>query len=347
MSRFKKRVGAAQDGDGAAKTVSDPTLTNVCCVCKKSGGTKSCGKCKSTRYCSRECQKEHFRAHKVYCSVISDLEEHELKKLYRDYTVREEEVDVKTKKNLMKLIGEKPMLRCSLDTKEVNVLWDTGSMISLVDAEWVKSYFPNKKLHSVSEFLGDQVLQIHAANSTEIPFKGVLLFNFTVKNDSNTFTVPFLVTTQTINEPILGYNVIEHLVLEGNLDSKDVLKSCFVAETSADNINSIITVIQDRARSPDTLGKVKVYEDKIITAGSCSSVKCRVKVLMDTSEQTILDFVPKLSENCDDDLQFSETLSTVKRGKTQYVDVMNPTKKELILKKGTIIGDNCGVGAVI
>ena len=67
---------------------------------------------------------------------------------------------------------------------------------------------------------------------------------------------------------------------------------------------------------------------------------------MDASEQTI-HFVPKLSENCDDDLQFSETLSTVKRGKTQYVDVMNPTKKELILKKGTIIGDNCGVGAVI
>ena len=26
---------------------------------------------------------------------------------------------------------------------------------------------------------------------------------------------------------------------------------------------------------------------------------------------------------------------------------MNPTKKELILKKGTIIGDSCGVAAVI
>ena len=176
--------------------------------------------------------------------------------------------------------------------------------------------------------MGDQILQIRAANSTEISFKGVLLLEFSVNDDSNPFTVPFLVTTHNINEPILGYNVIEHLIIQDH-GKNDLLKSCFVTEICSDKIDLMISMIQERSVVPDTLGKVKVPETTVISAGCCSSVKCRVKVLMDESEQTI-HFRPSISENGDDDLSFSETLSTVRRGRSQFihVDVMNPSKTE-------------------
>ena len=48
-------------------------------------------------------------------------------------------------------------------------------------------------------------------------------------------------------------------------------------------------------------------------------------------------------------MSFSETISTVKRGKTQYVyvDAMNPTQNDTTLKKGTVIGSICNISAVI
>ena len=46
-------------------------------------------------------------------------------------------------------------------------------------------------------------------------------------------------------------------------------------------------------------------------------------------------FRPENSENIGNELSFSETISTVRRGRTQYicVDVMNPTRHDLVLKK--------------
>ena len=67
------------------------------------------------------------------------------------------------------------------------VLWDTGSMVTPVDAKWVKKYFPKKKLHSIEDFLQGETLLVRAANSTEIQFEGLLLFDFALKADTLIF----------------------------------------------------------------------------------------------------------------------------------------------------------------
>ena len=319
----------------------------VCCVCSKSGVMR-CGKCKCAIYCSKLCQKKHFPYHTQYCTAISDLEKLELKKLYKDHTVREEQIDSKTRTKLLKLIGEKPMLKCTLDGMDAKVLWDTGSMISLVDTNWVKMHFPDKKLHSVDEFLQNEVLQIRAANSSVISFEGVLLFKFCLLNDSNVVTVPFLVTSQDINEPILGYNVIEYLILQNNGKNEKLLNSCFSNRICVDKIDQVIKIIEDKAKTPDFLCEVKIPNTKVISAGSSSCIKCKVKVLMDNNLQTVL-FKPEIQNNVDDDLSFSEGLSRIRRGRTQYVfvEVINPTTKNIVLKKGEIIGELCSISAVI
>ena len=70
----------------------------------------------------------------------------------------------------MKLVGTKPLLDCALGGKEFRVLWDTGSMVSLVDRRWVTEHFPDEQIHSVSEFLGEE-LHLRAANDSIIQFK--------------------------------------------------------------------------------------------------------------------------------------------------------------------------------
>lgn len=113
MSEEKKLVIAVHEGDETA-TINTPIDNNVevCCVCSKSG-VMVCAVCKSAKYCSKHCQKRHFPYHSKYCSAISDLKEFELKKLYRGHSIREEQMDGKTRTKIVKLIGEKPMLQCT------------------------------------------------------------------------------------------------------------------------------------------------------------------------------------------------------------------------------------------
>ena len=76
------------------------------------------------------------------------------------------------------------MVKCNLDGKQFDMLWDTGSMICLVDLKWVKTHFPGKDILTVSEFLereGVEDLKLRAANATEIELDGVVVLEFSVK----------------------------------------------------------------------------------------------------------------------------------------------------------------------
>ena len=80
------------------------------------------------------------------CSVdeLADgKEEVEKQKIYGDLSVRQIQVNDKTRKKLVRLVGDKPVLQCRLGGKEVEVLWDTGSMVSLVDRRWMKENLPD------------------------------------------------------------------------------------------------------------------------------------------------------------------------------------------------------------
>ena len=55
-------------------------------------------------------------------------------------------------------------------------------MISVVNKTWDDSYFPEQKVYSVNEFL-EETLQFKAANSTEMVFDGIILLNFSMKED--------------------------------------------------------------------------------------------------------------------------------------------------------------------
>ena len=76
----------------------------VCAVCSGTEGIKVCGGCKTTRYCSKSCQKKHREHHAPYCAAIADLVKLELDKVYKKKNVRQRQDDLKLRRKIMKLL---------------------------------------------------------------------------------------------------------------------------------------------------------------------------------------------------------------------------------------------------
>ena len=334
-------------GDEGCPPVTDSTPPNQfsCVVCGVSEMLKKCSGCHTTHYCSKKCQLEHWPYHSVLCGAISELEKLEKSKAYGDKSVRQPQVDDCTRRKVLNLVGDKPKFRCFLNDVESEMLWDTGSMVTLVDRRWVRRYFPDAELLPVSMFL-NQELSLKAANSSEIKFDGVLLLDFGLEKGKSEFAVPVLVSSQSIAEPILGYNVIEDVVLNGNSDDHELLHSCFVTSRPF-KVAPLVSVIQQQAENPDFLAEVKAPSDVVIPAGHKRQVRCRLKVKSGVDGDQSVYFSPRVSG--DDDFTFLETVSQLRRGRTNYVyvEVLNESCQEKVLRQGSVVGSVHSVSAVI
>ena len=71
-----------------------PEIVETCCVCAGTENVMVCGGCKSTRYCSKACQKVHRPHHAVYCAHIKELAAIEKSKLYGKETVHQRQDDL-------------------------------------------------------------------------------------------------------------------------------------------------------------------------------------------------------------------------------------------------------------
>ena len=213
----------------------------------------------------------------------------ETAKRYQEKTVRQCQLDVKTQSKMMPLVGRKPMVRCHLDGIEFDMLWDTGSMICLVDRKWVDEHFPDKEISTVSEFLereGVKDLKLKAANATEIRLDGVVVVQFSLGKGGKEMPVPMLVVSEEIAQPILGYNVIEELILSGSLEHRVALQLALKTEKGPVEIDALAAAIEEHANNPDWLANVKMSNTVTVPAGRRVKVKCRVKAIGNDAEQT-------------------------------------------------------------
>ena len=97
---------------------------------------------------------KEYPEHKKYCAVISELDSREKHKL-EQFTVTDSEIlHKKYRSQLVRLIGEKPIIEGYINNKTYKGLWDTGSMVSVINKHWLKSNFPYEKLFSSEEYLG-------------------------------------------------------------------------------------------------------------------------------------------------------------------------------------------------
>ena len=86
------------------------------------------------------------------------------------------------------------MINFTLDDKNFEGLWDTGSMISLVNLDWLKTQFNNIQIDSIEKFVGDKSpnLTLRTSNNMEMNVLAIVTFDFSIPNLQNKFTVSFI-----------------------------------------------------------------------------------------------------------------------------------------------------------
>ena len=94
--------------------------------------------------------------------------------------------------------------------------------MSIVSVDFLKSQLPTVTIRDIEHLLGtDGSTSLQAANGTNIPYCGWIEIGVRLTNENETETrVPFLVTMENIEQPIIGFNVIELMVknTEGKQD---------------------------------------------------------------------------------------------------------------------------------
>lgn len=114
-----------------------------------------------------------------------------------------------------KLVGKKCLVRASLGGVSTTVLWDTGSQVSIVGANWKRKYLPDAEARPVEELLEDEALDLSAANGTDIPYEGWIGIEFTLTKDAASgmsdkpVLVPLLISNSDFECPVIKFNVIE------------------------------------------------------------------------------------------------------------------------------------------
>ena len=316
---------------------------------KKSKVLFPCGKCQCGQYCSQECLKAHDN-HREYCTAIVMLEKVEADKRFREKicTVDSEKLPLKMKSKLIRLVGERPSVNIFLNNSEVEALWDTGSMISLVSKDFLDTNYPGVEKHSVADFIENDTLKLTAANQSEVSVDGVVIFDFGIEEGQELFKVPFLVTSENISRPIIGYNIIEYLVNDCK-DQVDLSSSLVrvVRSLTDENVESMFNIINGGGQITEISREARVDKMHRVQPGTIAKIRCKVKDFnfSNNFEKHVM-FSP-FEEMCvENELVLFETIDVMKNGR-KFIDIFvyNPSSIEIVLQKGKVMGKVCDVSA--
>ena len=123
------------------------------------------------------------------------------------------------------LVGKRCTVVGELNNNQFEMLWDTAAQVSAVSGHDMSQYFPDIPIRKIEDFLGTETeINLVAANGTEIPYTELAELDFMIphnQSDINVIKVPFLVITESIDRPIIGFNVIEQIVSNDSIDNPD------------------------------------------------------------------------------------------------------------------------------
>ena len=152
---------------------------------------------------------------------------------------------------------------------------------------------------SLEQFLGVSDLNLRTANNTVLDVQSVALIDFALKPNMEKIKVPFLITNESVENPIFGYNLISHLVIS-NRDPKifETLMSTF-PHIPCEGAETVVSIIQKVAQVPDLLGEVKVNKRTVISSNSFVRVKCKANVEFEAKEKSLI-FQPLVEPEVDE-----------------------------------------------
>lgn len=321
---------------------SQTTNKSHCCQsCYKTGNLWRCANCKSVYYCSVQCQKLHRENHKGLCNAIMALSTVEQSEQTQE-GVYISHLTPKERVTLGNLVGRKCTIGCVLDGVKTEALWDTGAQVSVLSKDFLVEHFPTRTVRPLTDILGGKGLELKAANGTEIPYVGWVAIDFELCNDNtHNISIPFLVSTLSLEMPIIGYNVIEEIVKSSPANMENTLMSALSASFDKDispNVPQLVNFLQS-TRQQELCDLRTIKKAVVIPKSSSVKVTCRANTTY-VDDRTPALFEPDPARPWPSGLEISETLVTLQRGNSSRIDidVYNNTKHDITLKGRTVLG---------
>ena len=221
--------------------------------------------------------------HKQLCSAIKYLSNQEERDT-SDSGMYVSHLTPNQHAKVAKLVGKRCMVQCVMNNVQTQALWDTGAQVSIVSKDWIAENLPTAESRQMDELLNDKGLDLKAANGTEIPYEGWIevSFKLATSDDKHGMSVPFLVSKDALDHPIVGYNVIEEIVKNPVSDSPNNHEETLVNALSTslpsakqENVKALIGLI--RTNTSSELCRVKVTKkDVVVPKNETMVVSCSV-----------------------------------------------------------------------
>jgi hypothetical protein len=248
-------------------------------------------------------------------------------------------ISPKGRNKLVRLVGEKCMISVALDGWKYDVLWDTGAQVSLVEGDWFKKHFPEKRVRKIQE-LFDQDLVITSASGRLMRIIGWVELNMKVDKGEG-HPVPFVVTSAPIAHPVVGFNVIPCL-LEDNHECN--FSSLFQGKPQVSE-----ALVQTLRKEQD--GEVGVARSGkrniMVNPGACEILNCFVRSGGAFGGEVAIFTPGELGDR--EGVQIPESLVKLSGGSicSFNVPVKNNSNSILVIRKGSCLGNLISVKSVV
>lgn len=215
----------------------------------------------------------------------------------------------------------------------------------LINEKWRQQQIPHATVSDLAEIMDPELFNACAVNQTPIPLSGWVEITFKLPAGNTTqleLSVPVLVSDEdgVAEQPIIGYNVIEHVLARG-IEPPCVVTEAVSAAFSFDYKKAEVFLKVMRS-GDDRLdeGTVKVGREMTsIPAGQTRTVKCSVRAGTLPDQQDVL-FEPCLPAPLPEGLKMEEGVVRLQRGSWSRVTipVTNTTTHNILLHPRTILG---------
>ena len=154
---------------------------------------------------------------------------------------------IKQKQKVTRLIGKKCVIKVLLNNKLSTVLLDTGAQVSVISDKYLRDNFPHVDEYPDNELLDEPgSLRVHYEDQTDTPISKYTVVNLCIgeEEDKCHRCFQFLITTDQISKPILGFNAIKHIAK--TTDDKLLIKLFQTSfdQTYANRIQAFVNLLQ-------------------------------------------------------------------------------------------------------
>ena len=247
---------------------------------------------------------------------------------------------------VVRLVGRKCTVKCLLNGLETDALWDTGAQVSIISHGWLKQCLPGCDIRDIAELLGMDGLDLKAANGTDLPYEGwvELTFNLIEDDFDHTVKVPFLIAKDSLDMPIVGFNVIEEITKLFESSSSagvdGLLVDMLTSSLTGVERGKVEALVQFISSEPaKELATVKSRkQDTVIPRGQSVIVSCRASIGPVGKIPVLFELDP--NQSWPSGLEIPGTQVIAAGGSTCRFNIRvdNPTRHNITLKGRTILG---------